>query len=62
MRGLLAAIVTLIVVAAITLPAMFWGQAASGLITAAAIAVMGGFIVDAIDRSGKHKNDNGEDE
>lgn len=62
MRGLFAAIVTLIVVAVITIPCLFLGQAASGVIAAVAIAVMGGFLVDAIDRNGKNKNENGEDE
>lgn len=62
MRGLFAAIVTLIVVAVITIPCLLLGQAASGVIAAVAIAVMGGFLVDAIERNGKNKNENGEDE
>lgn len=63
MRGLFAAIVTLIVVVMITIPCLLLlGQAASGVIAAVAIAVMGGFLVNAIERNGKNKNENGEDE
>lgn len=62
MKGLFAAVVTMIAVAAVTLPALFVQEAASGIIAGTAVAVMGGFIIAAIDRNGRQSGSDEEDE